>query len=59
MKSLRYILRTLATAAGIVVDGLANPGGVLAPVGGKSVTVVIASSADLVGRVENVLGLAG
>jgi len=48
-----------ATAAGIVVDGLANPGGVLAPVGGKSVTVVIASSADLVGRVENVLGLAG
>ena len=27
--------------------------------GGKSVTVVIASSADLVGRVENVLGLAG
>jgi hypothetical protein len=48
-----------ATAAGLVVDGLANPGGVLAPVGGKTVTVVIASSTDLVGRVENVLGLAG
>lgn len=48
-----------ATAAGLVVDGLANPGGVLAPAGGKTVTVVIASSTDLVGRVENVLGLAG
>jgi hypothetical protein len=48
-----------ATAAGPVVDGLANPGGVLAPAGGKTVTVVIASSTDLVGRVENVLGLAG
>ena len=48
-----------ATAAGLVVNGLANPGGVVAPTGGKIVTVVIASSADLVGRVENVLGLAG
>lgn len=48
-----------AIAAGLVVDGLANPGGVLAPVGGKTVTVVIASSAEVVGRVENVLGLAG
>jgi hypothetical protein len=48
-----------ATAAGIVVDGLANPGDVLAPVGGKTVTVVVASSTDLVGHIENVLGLAG
>ena len=42
-----------------VVDGLAQPGGVLAPAGGTTVTVVIASSPDLVGRVENALGLAG
>src|SRR5260221_9392389 len=48
-----------ATAAGLVVDGLAHPGGVLAPAGGTTVTVVIASSPDLVGRVENALGLAG
>jgi hypothetical protein len=48
-----------ATAAGLVVDGLTQPGGVLAPAGGTTVTVVIASSADLVGRVENALGLAG
>jgi hypothetical protein len=48
-----------ATAAGLVVGGLAQPGGVLAPADGTTVTVVIASSADLVGRVENALGLAG
>jgi hypothetical protein len=47
------------TDARLVVAGLANPGDVLAPTGGKTVTVVIASSSDLVGRVENVLGLAG
>jgi len=48
-----------ATAAKLVVGGLADPGDVLAPVDGKTVTVVIASTSDLVGRVENVLGLAG
>jgi hypothetical protein len=47
------------TAARLVVGGLADSGDVLAPVGGKTVTVVIASTVDLVGRVENVLGLAG
>lgn len=48
-----------ATAARLVVSGLADPGDVLAPTDGKTVTVVIASTTDLVGRVENVLGLAG
>jgi hypothetical protein len=48
-----------AAKARLVVGGLADPGDVLALVDGTSVTVVIASSADLVGRVENVLGLAG
>jgi hypothetical protein len=48
-----------ATAAKLVVSGLADPGEVLAPVDGKTVTVVIASTSDLVGRVESVLGLAG
>jgi hypothetical protein len=48
-----------ATAARLVVGGLANPGDVLAPGAGRTVTVVIASTTDLVGRVENVLGLAG
>jgi hypothetical protein len=48
-----------ATAAGLVVGGLASPGDVLAPQGGTTVTVVIASTRDVVGRVENALGLAG
>jgi hypothetical protein len=48
-----------ATQARLVVGGLADPGDVVALVNGTSVTVVIASSADLVGRVENALGLAG
>ncbi len=48
-----------AAKAESVVDGLANPGDVLALVDGTGVTVVIASDQDLVGRVENLLGLAG
>jgi hypothetical protein len=48
-----------AATAKLVVGGLADPGDVLALVDGKTVTVVIATTADLVGRVENVLGLAG
>ena len=48
-----------ATAAQLVVGGLANPGDVLALAGGKTVTVVIATTTDIVGRVENALGLAG
>lgn len=48
-----------AAKARTVVGELANPGDVLASVGGTSVTVVIASDRDLVGRLENVLGLAG
>jgi hypothetical protein len=51
--------REFETDARLVVGGLAKPGDVLASAGGKTVTVVIASSSDLVGRVENVLGLAG
>ena len=42
-----------------VVGGLDDPGDVLALVDGTGVTVVIASTSDLVGQVENVLGLAG
>ena len=42
-----------------VVAGLAHPGDVLTLSGGKTSTVVIASSQDLVARLENVLGLAG
>ena len=48
-----------AAKARTVVGGLANPGDVVAIGGGTTVTVVIASSQDLVGRLENVLGLAG
>jgi hypothetical protein len=48
-----------AAKAKTVVGGLASPGDVRAVVDGKSVTVVIASGQDLVGRVENLLGLAG
>jgi hypothetical protein len=48
-----------ATAARLVVGGLADRGDVLALTGGKTVTIVIASATDIVGRVENVLGLAG
>ena len=48
-----------ATQARLLVDALPDPGDVLATVGGDRVTVVIASSENLVGRVENVLGLAG
>ena len=51
--------RVRCEGASSVVGGLADPGDVLAPVDGTGVTVVIASSEDLVGRVENVLGLAG
>jgi hypothetical protein len=48
-----------AATAKLVVGGLPDPSDVLALVDGKTVTVVIASTSDLVGRVENVLGLAG
>ena len=48
-----------ATQARLVVGGLDDPADVVALVDGTSVTVVIASTSDLVGRVENVLGLAG
>ncbi|HEV8546731.1 MAG TPA: hypothetical protein VGQ64_10595 [Candidatus Limnocylindrales bacterium] len=47
-----------AKQAQLVVNGLDHPGGVLST-GGTTVSVVIASTNDLVGRVENVLGLAG
>jgi hypothetical protein len=47
-----------AGRAQLVVGGLGHPGGVLST-GGKTVTVVVASTNDLVGRLENVLGLAG
>lgn len=42
-----------------VVAGLTHPGDVLTHSGGKTSTVIIASSRDLVTRLENVLGLAG
>jgi hypothetical protein len=48
-----------ASAARGAVGGLAGFGDVLAPVDGKTVTVVIGPTADIVGRVENALGLAG
>jgi hypothetical protein len=48
-----------ATKAREVVGGLANPGDVLAPVDGTKVTVVVVSGQQLIGRFENVLGLAG
>jgi hypothetical protein len=48
-----------AAKARTVVGGLASPGDVLALVDGTAVTVVIASGQDLIGRVENLLGLAG
>lgn len=48
-----------ATKAREVIPGLASPGDVLALVDRTAVTVVIASGSDLVGRVENLLGLAG
>ena len=48
-----------ASAAKAVVAGLASSGDVLGPLDGKTVTVVIGSTSDVVGRVENVLGLAG
>ena len=46
-----------ATHARLVVGGLADPGDVVALADGTSVTVVIASSLDVVGRIESVLGL--
>jgi hypothetical protein len=48
-----------ASAADLAVGGLAGSSDVINPVNGKTVTVVIAANADLVGRIENVLGLAG
>jgi hypothetical protein len=48
-----------STAAHAAVAGLAGSSDVISPVNGKTVTVVIAPNADLVGRIENVLGLAG
>jgi hypothetical protein len=48
-----------AAAADVAAGGLAGSSDAISPVDGKTVTVVIAPSADLVGRIENVLGLAG
>ncbi len=48
-----------ATAARLALRGLAHPGDVLALSGTTTVTVVIGATADVVGRVEAVLGLAG
>jgi hypothetical protein len=48
-----------AATADDVVGTLADPGDVFASVGGTGVTVLIASSSDLVGRLADVLGLAG
>jgi hypothetical protein len=48
-----------ATKAREVVGGLTDPGDILASVGGTNVTIVIASGQELIGRLENVLGLAG
>jgi hypothetical protein len=48
-----------ASAADIAAGGLAAASDVVSPVDGKTVTVVIAPNADLVGRIENALGLAG
>jgi hypothetical protein len=48
-----------ATQARAVVGGLTNPADVVALVDGTGVTVVIGTTTDVVGQVENVLGLAG
>jgi hypothetical protein len=48
-----------AAQAELVVASLSGAGDVLAPAGGTNVTVVLAPSADLMTRLENVLGLAG
>lgn len=45
--------------AEMALTGVSHPGAVLGPVGGTTATVVIASTLELVGRVQNVLGLAG
>ncbi len=51
--------REFEAKARLVVGQLADSGDVLAVVDGTRVTVVIASDEDLVGRLENALGLAG
>jgi hypothetical protein len=48
-----------AAQARAVVGGLTNPADVVALVDGTGVTVVIGTTTDVVGQVENVLGLAG
>jgi hypothetical protein len=48
-----------ATQARAVVGALTNPADVVALVDGTGVTVVIGTTTDVVGQVENVLGLAG
>lgn len=45
--------------ARMALTGVPHPGVVDGPVGGTTATVVIAPTDDLVGRVQNVLGLAG
>jgi hypothetical protein len=51
--------REFIARAGSTLAGIQHPGVVDGPLDGTTATVVVASTDDLVGRVQNVLGLAG